>query len=157
MAPGTSEKLSGPERPYLKLLEMEAGGQRALDTYQNILKAFRVKELAAMMASRQANRARLKSAAELGKWEMGETAELGGTVLRGVLYALWELGRGVAADEALARLRLNLPDWIGDASARGRAVAIADFLAAKLERMRPDEAAGARVRSQAIQNQKPGG
>jgi putative DNA methylase len=110
-----------------------------------------------MLQSSKANSARLKSADDFGKSEMNESAELGGTVLRGVLYALWELGRQLDVDDVIAHLKLNVQGYIGDASQRELAFEMADYLALHLTNLRPDEASNARILSEAIKNQKLGG
>ena len=58
--------LSGAERFYLKLVDLEARGLKTLDNYQNFAKAFKVHDFRALMASQRANQARLKSAVEFG-------------------------------------------------------------------------------------------
>ena len=85
------DKLSGAERFYLKMLDLEARGAKTLDNYQNFAKAFKVRDFQAFMGSRKANNARLKSALEFGRTEMGESSELHQSVLRAVLYAIMEL------------------------------------------------------------------
>ncbi len=70
------DKLSGAERFYLKMLDLEARGAKTLDNYQNFAKAFKVRDFHALLASRKANDARLKSAIEFGRAEMGEGSEL---------------------------------------------------------------------------------
>ena len=70
------DKLSGAERFYLKMIDLEARGAKTLDNYQNFAKAFKVRNFQAFMASRRANNARLKSAVEFGRTEMGEGSEL---------------------------------------------------------------------------------
>jgi len=77
-----SIKLSGVERFYLKMLDMEARGAKTLDNYQNFVKAFKVRDFKPLLASRKANNARLKSAVEFGRTEMGETSEMNQSVLR---------------------------------------------------------------------------
>jgi putative DNA methylase len=72
---GTWERLTGAERFYLKMLELEARGVRTLDDYQNFAKAFKVRDFHALMASRKANDTRLKGAVDLGRSEMGERAQ----------------------------------------------------------------------------------
>ena len=64
--------LSGAERFYLKLMDLEAKGLKTLDNYQNFAKAFKVRDFRALMASQKANQARLKSAVEFGRTEMSE-------------------------------------------------------------------------------------
>ena len=95
------ERLMPAERFYLKLIELEARGQRTLDNYQNFAKAFKVRDFKPFMASERANAARLKGATEFGRSEMGETSELYDTPLRGVLYALMELEKNVDGEDVL--------------------------------------------------------
>ena len=54
------DKLTGAERFYLKLIDMEARGAKTLDNYQNFAKAFKVRDFRALMASQKANQARLE-------------------------------------------------------------------------------------------------
>lgn len=70
---------------FFKMLDLEALGVKFLDSYQNFAKAFKVRDFQAFMASRKANNARLKSAAEFGRAEMGESSELHQSILRAVL------------------------------------------------------------------------
>jgi putative DNA methylase len=150
------EKLSGAERFYLKMLDLEARGAHTLDNYQNFARAFKVRDFYALIGDRRANHARLKSAAEFGRAEMGEGSELHGSILRAVLYALMELGKDVETAEVLARLTHNVPDYYGDLTQRERVIAIADYLADRLESLRADEASAARVLAEAVRNQRVG-
>ena len=153
---GHWDKLSGPERFYLKMLDLEARGTKTLDNYQNFAKAFKVRDFQAFMASRRANKARLKSAVELGRTEMGESSELHQSVLRAVLYAVMELSEDMDGDEVQAHLILNIPEYYGDMTRRDLAVDLADYLAKRLEELRPEEAAAARVLRELIKNQRLG-
>ena len=115
--------LSGAERFYLKLVDLEARGVKTLDNYQNFAKAFKVRDFHALMASQKANQARLKSAVEFGKTEMSDSSELHQSVLRAVLYAMMELVKNVDGSEVLAHLTLNVPDYYAQPDAarpRGR-------------------------------------
>ena len=150
------EKLSGAERFYLKMLDLEARGAKSLDNYQNFAKAFKVRDFYALMGDRRANHARLKGAVEFGRTEMGEGSELYGSVLRAVLYAVMELRADVDTTEVLAHLTHNVPDYYGDLTQRERAVAVADYLAEKLDTLRPEEASAARVLAEAVRNQRLG-
>lgn len=140
------------ERFYLKLIELEAKGLKTLDNYQNFAKAFKVADYRTFMASQRANAARLKSATELGRSEMGEGSEFGGTRLRAILYALMELEKEVDGDTALAHLALNVENYY-DQSSRDLMVALADYLAGKLAHLRPSEASAARILRQLIRGQ----
>lgn len=154
--PSLWNKLSGAERFYLKMLDLEARGAHTLDNYQNFAKAFKVRDFSALMGDRRANRARLKSAAEFGRAEMGEGSELHGSLLRAVLYALMELEADVDTSQVLAHLTHNVPDYYGDLTQRERVIAIADYLAGRLESLRPSEASAARVLAEAVRNQRVG-
>lgn len=150
------DKLSGAERFYLKLLDMEARGAKTLDNYQNFAKAFKVRDFQALMASKKANEARLKNAVEFGRTEMSEGSELHESVLRAVLYAVMELVKNLDSAEVLAHLTLNIPDYYGNMTQRELAVELADYLAKRLEQLRPDEATAARVLRELVKNQRLG-
>jgi putative DNA methylase len=150
------DKLSGAERFYLKLLDMEARGAKTLDNYQNFAKAFKVRDFQALLASRKANAARLKSSVEFGRTEMSEGSEFHQSVLRAVLYAIMELVKEVDSAEVLAHLMLNVPDYYGNMTQRDLAVALADYLAKHLEQLRPEEAAAARILRELVKNQRLG-
>jgi putative DNA methylase len=149
-------RLSGAERFYLKLLDMEARGAKTLDNYQNFAKAFKVRDFKPLLASHKANDARLKSAVEFGRAELGEGSELHLSVLRAVLYALMELQKNVDGTEVLAHLTLNVPNYYGDMTQRELAVELASFLAKRLDTRRPDEASAARVLRELVKNQRLG-
>ena len=150
------ERLSGAERFYLKMLDLEARGAKTLDNYQNFAKAFKVRDFNAFMGERRANHARLKGAAEFGRTEMGEGSELYGSVLRAVLYAVMELLADVDATGVLAHLTHNVPNYYGDLTQRERVIAVAHYLAEQLETLRPEEASAARVLAEAVRNQRLG-
>lgn len=149
--------LTGPEQFYLKLIEMEAKGLKTLDNYQNFAKAFKVRNFRTFMGSQRANEARLKSAVELGKSEMGEGSELYQSVLRAVLYAMMELVKNVDGNDILAHLRENIPDYYESESTRHeQVIEIADYLAKKLETLRPEEASAARILRESVKNRRLG-
>ena len=150
------KNLSGAERFYLKMLDLEARGSKALDNYQNFAKAFKVRNFYSLMGDRRANQACLKAATEFGRAEMGEGSELHGSVLRAVLYALMELLADVDSTEVLAHLTHNVPDYYADLTQRDRAIALADYLSGRLEVIRHDEASAARVLAEALRNQRLG-
>lgn len=150
------DRLSGAERFYLKLLDMEARGAKTLDNYQNFAKAFKVRDFQALMASKKANEARLKSAVEFGRTEMSEGSEFHESVLRAVLYAVMELVKNIDGAEVLAHLVLNIPEYYGNVTQRQLAVELADYLAKRLEAIRPEEAEAARVLRELVKNQRLG-
>jgi putative DNA methylase len=150
------KEFDGVERFYLKLIDLEAKGFKTLDNYQNFAKAFKVRDFRALMGNQKANEARLKSAVEFAKSEMSEGAELYGTVLRAVLYAIMELAKETDGNEVLAHLTLNVPDYYADMTRRERVVEIADYLARHLEALRPEEASAARILRELVKNQRLG-
>jgi putative DNA methylase len=147
------DKLLPAERFYLKLIDLESRGVSTLDNYLNFAKAFRVKNFRALMASERANAARLKSAVELGRAEMAEGSELYNTTLRGLLYALMELAKDKDGHEVLAHLAFNVPNYY-DGFQRHSIVALASYLAEKLEAIRPQEASAARVLRDLVRHQQ---
>ncbi|MDL1974447.1 MAG: DUF1156 domain-containing protein [Deltaproteobacteria bacterium] len=153
---GHWDKLSGAERFYLKMLDLEARGVKTLDNYQNFAKAFKVRDFQAFMASRRANNARLKSAVEFDRSEMGESSELHQSVLRAVLYAVMELTKDMDGNEVQAHLTMNIPNYYGDMTQRDLVVKLADYLARRLEELRPEEASAARVLRELVKSQRLG-
>jgi putative DNA methylase len=150
------DKLSGAERFYLKMLDMEARGGKTLDNYQNFAKAFKVRDFKPFLASYKANQTRLKSATDFARAEMGEGSELYQSVLRAVLYAVMELQKNIDGSEVLTHLTLNVPNYYGDMTQRDRVVELADYIAGRLDAIRPDEASAARVLRELVKNQRLG-
>jgi putative DNA methylase len=150
------DKLSGAERFYLKLLDMEARGTKKLDNYQNFAKAFKVRDFRVLMGDQRANHARLKSAVEFSRAEMSEGSEFNQSVLRAVLYAVMELQNNLDGSEVLAHLRLNIPNYYGDMTQHELAIELADYLARRLDGLRPDEASAARVLRDLVKHQRLG-
>jgi putative DNA methylase len=150
------DRLTGAERFYLKLLDLEDKGFKTVDNYQNFAKAFKVRDFRALMASEKANQARLKSAVEFGKSEMAEGSELHQSALRATLYALMELVKNMEGGEVLAHLTLNVTDYYSNQNRRDMVIGITDYLARKLETLRPEEASAARVLRDLVKNQRLG-
>ena len=150
------DALSGAERFYLKLLDLEAKEFKTLDNYQNFAKAFKVRDFRVLMASEKANQARLKGAVEFGKNEMAEGSELHQSVLRATLYALMELVKNQDGGEVLAHLTFNVTDYYSNQNQRDLVVGLADYLAKELETLRPEEASAARVLRDLVKNQRLG-
>ena len=150
------DRLSGAERFYLKMIDMEARGAKTLDNYQNFAKAFKVRDFKPLLASHKTNEARLKSAAELGRAETGEGSGLHQSTLRAALYAVMELQKEVDGSEVLAHLTLNVPNYYGDMTQRELVAELAEYLAKRLEALRPDEASAARVLRELVKNQRLG-
>ena len=56
----------------------------------------------------------------------------------------------------MAHLTLNVPDYYSNQTQRERVVELTDYLARKLETLRPDEATAARVLREMVKNQRLG-
>ena len=151
IAPGLWERLSGPERFYLRMLDIEAGGAKKLDNYQNFAKAFRYGDYTAVMGSIKANDARLKTALDLKRAEF--KSQFGESPLRAALFVLNELQREVDIDEAISHLRDLVPGYL---SRREDLMALASAIASKREVKAPAEAQAARILFSRIKNERLG-
>jgi putative DNA methylase len=152
ITPAIWEGLTGSERFYLKMTELETIGLMKLDNYQNFAKAFRVGNYTALMASTKANASRLKTGYEFKKSEFD--GEFGRSGLRAVLFALYELQKELDSDEVMSHLR----DLVaGYHSRREELKVLAHYIAVKREKTVPQEAEAARILLGRIQNERLGG
>jgi putative DNA methylase len=87
---------------------------------------------------------------------MNEGSELYQSVLRAVLYALMELVEDVDGTEVLGHLILNVPNYYGDMTQRELVIELADYLARKLDILRPEEASAARVLRELVKTHRLG-
>jgi hypothetical protein len=152
LEPRVWERLSGSERFYLKMLDIETTGLRKLDNYQNLAKAFRVGDYAPLMHDMSPNRARLKNALEFKKAGFGDN-EFGRSALRALLFAIYELHQEVDGDEVLAHLR-DLVE--GYHNRRDDLVALAAYVAIKRQSTNDGEASAARVLRDLIRGERLG-
>lgn len=156
---GEWQKLQPVERFYLKMAEMEHQGANTLDNYQNFAKAFKVHHFDQLMSdSSKANSARLKLSTEFKSTMMSGDAEIAGTPLRALLYALFELSKDVEVDDVLLHLMENCPNYLPNKTLLSK---MADYLAEKREGIKgtktfkPEvEASCARILAEAIRNQR---
>ena len=146
------ERLTGPERFYLKMLDIELTGAKKLDNYQNFAKAFRVGDYGALMGSMKPNAARLKTAAEFKRAEFGDT-DFGPSLTRAVLYALYELQRETDVDEVIGQLRDLIKGYY---ARRDDVIAVVRYLSQKREKTAPAEAEAARILLARIQSERLG-
>lgn len=156
---GEWQKLQAVERFYLKMAEMEHQGAKTLDNYQNFAKAFKVHHFDQLMSdASKANSARLKLSVEFKSSMMSGDAEMAGTPLRALLYALYELSKDVEVDDVLLHLMDNCPNYLPNKQILAK---MADYIAEKREGLKgtktftPElEASCARVLAEAIRNQR---
>jgi putative DNA methylase len=152
LTPAVWERLTGPERFYLKMLDIELTGAKKIDNYQNFAKAFRVADYGALMGSMKPNAARLKTAAEFKRSEFGETG-FGASLTRATLYALYELGRETDVDEVTGQLRDLVKGYY---ARRDDVIAIVRYLSQKREKSAPAEAEAARILLARVQSERLG-
>ena len=153
------QKLEPVERFYLKMAEMEHQGAKTLDNYLNFAKAFKVHHFDQLMSDKsKANAARLKLSSEFKGSLMSGDAEIAGTPLRALLYALFELSKEVEVDDVLLHLMENCPNYLPVKTLLAKMSA---YLAEKRKGLKstktfkPEvEASCARVLAEAIKNQR---
>ena len=141
------------DRFYLKMLDMESQGMNSLDNYQNFAKAFSVKDWKPFMESEKANAAALRSAKQFARSEMNASSELFETPTRAVLYAIMDLQAEKDIDLVLKGLEQNLKTNTFYSS-RETLVSLSKFIAKKVEALRPEEAAAARILAGGLENQR---
>ena len=146
----TWHAISGIQRFYLRMLDMETTGASKLDNYQNFAKAFRVRDYAAVMASIKPNAARLKSITEFKPRDLTDRTEIGPTPLGALIVAIQELLSDKEPDVVTANLREAVVDYL---HVRPMLVEMANFLAAKVrvaEVRRVAEAIASRIRQERL-------
>lgn len=156
---GEWQKLAPVERFYLKMAEMEHQGGKTLDNYQNFAKAFKINHFDQLMSdSSKANSARLKLSTEFKGSMMSGDAEIAETLLRALLYAMYEVIKEVEIDDVLLHLMENYPNYLPN---KILLIKMADYLAIKRGDLKPTkifkpdtEASAARVMAEAIKNQR---
>ena len=108
----TWARLSGMQRFYLRMMDMETTGASKLDNYQNFAKAFRVADYARVMGNMTANKARLKNVTEFTSRDLTESTEIGATWLGRVIIGLQQLLGEVEPQTVISQLQAELPDFI---------------------------------------------
>jgi putative DNA methylase len=152
LAPKLWEVLSGAERFYFKMMDIETTSLRKLDNYQNFAKAFRVNDYGALMGGMEPNKARLKTAKEFKKAGF-EIPEFGPSATRAALYAIFELENDIEGDDVLSHLKDMLPNYHNK---RDDLAAIADYIARKREVVDETESRAARILHGLIRNERLG-
>jgi len=99
--------LTPMERLYLKGLEMESQGERRTGSYQELARGLGATDYTALLASRTANEARVRTPAELGSRLLGGEG-FGSSPLRQVLFALWQAEKSEDVRAGLSYLKTEL-------------------------------------------------
>ena len=147
--PDTWGEITGVERFYLRMLAIEKTGTAKLDNYQNFSKAFNV-NYQPLMASLEANKARLKGAKELKPRDLA-SGDLDGTLLSEILMAIQELLADKDPKVVIGQIRTSLGDTYF--SKRNHLVAMAHYIAEMWAEKRPDEAQKAEIIGSRIRNE----
>lgn len=108
----TWARLSGIQRFYLRMMDMETTGASKLDNYQNFAKAFRVEDYAKVMGDMKANAARLKRVTEFTSRELTDSTEIGPTWLGNLIIGLQQLLQEVEPQVVIQQLQQDLPDFM---------------------------------------------
>jgi adenine-specific DNA methylase len=152
MTPKVWENLTGSERFFFKMMDVEETGAKKLDNYQNFSRAFRVPKYDDLMGSLEPNKARLKSAKEFKKAGF-EGSEFGTSKSRALLYAIYEIQRDVDGDEVLSHLRDLVPDYF---NVRDDLSLLADYIATKRAKTDEQESRAAAIVHGLIRNERFG-
>ena len=152
MSAKTWENLSGSERFYFKMMDIESTGAKKLDNYQNFAKAFRVGRYDDLMGNMEPNKAALKTAKQFKKSGF-EGSEFGTSKSRALLYAIHEVEKDVEGDDVLSHLRDLVPDYF---NAREGLMALADYIATKRASTDEEESRAARILHGLIRNERFG-
>jgi len=146
------DKLTGIERFYLKMVDMESKDVFVLSNYQNFAKAFKVQDFSPLMAETKANNARLKDAVALNKRYMGASDEFGPTLVRTVLYGIYQLAStSVGGDRVIAEVKSLVANYYQN---RELLIAISDYLAKKRATLNPEESSAAGILRDLVRNER---
>lgn len=108
----TWQKLSGIQRFYLRMMDIETSGAAKLDNYQNFAKAFRVEDYSRVMGSMAANKAQLKRIPEFASRDLTESNEIGSTWLGHLIIGLQQLLAETDPQAVISQLQADLPDFM---------------------------------------------
>ena len=108
----TWARLSGIQRFYLRMMDMETTGASKLDNYQNFAKAFRVIDYTAIMGNMTANKARLKRVTEFASRDLTDSTEIGATWLGRIIIGLQQLLDQTEPQTVISQLQVEMPDFI---------------------------------------------
>lgn len=131
------QQLSGTERFYLKMLDLEHAGLTKLDNYQNLARAFRVPDYMPLMADLRPNAARVRTAADFKRRTGFEIRDFGQGIVRAVLYGIWELSAETPPDIVVEQLRGMVENYY---RRRDELIEVAEYVG--IQRGREDQREG---------------
>ena len=137
------------EKLYLKGLDVERRSEFRAGVYQEFARGFGVRDYRALLRTGKANEARLKTASDLGRRELADSA-FGRSLVRHALYAVrWTSEHGGDPADSLRWLRAELPDYW---PRREGLAAVLRYLATLDAGHWREDAAAARVLAGAVEN-----
>ncbi len=146
LSKSTWESLPREARFYLKMVEVESRGGKQLSAYAEFGRAFGLDDHRRLLASGDANDARLKWAADFRGRDLGESG-FGTTLVRHILFGIHAVMTEENARRAVAYLRQEVPDYW---KRRQAIVEIARFLANRKAAGKDSECAAAEVLAGAV-------
>jgi putative DNA methylase len=108
----TWQIISGIQRFYLRMMDMETTGASKLDNYQNFAKAFRVEDYTKVMGNMTANKAKLKGISEFTSRDLSDSTEFGATWLGQLAIGLQQLLADAEPQVVVSQLQAELPDFM---------------------------------------------
>jgi putative DNA methylase len=146
--------LTTPERFYVRMLDMEAKGSTKVADFQNFAKSFAFGGYAELMASTAANAAALAGAADLKARmlaDQGDSSEgFAASQLRQVLFAVWKTMEGGSLDPKRGVTILKTEYAADYWQRRQKLIALANYIALKTKRTRPEESNAAHELAEAL-------
>ena len=121
-------RLSGIQRFYLKMMDIETTGAAKLDNYQNFAKAFRVADYSKVMGSMTPTQAHLTTISSFESRNISDSSEIGATYLGNLIIAIQQLLEEVEPQAVIQQLQLDLPDFM---EVRPLLVDVCGFIATK--------------------------
>jgi putative DNA methylase len=143
--------LDAPSRFYVRMLDMEAKGNTKVADFQNFAKSFAFGAYAELMASTVANAASLVGAADL-KGRLLDGDGFAKTPLRQVLFAIWKT---MEKGDPKTGVTMLHAEYAADYwTRRQKLIGLADYVATKTARTRPQESAAASELAEALKLDK---
>lgn len=102
--------LNAQERLYLKGLELEKHGEMRSGAYQELARGFGVRDYQILQAGNSANAIRFKTPSEFKRSNLN-SGDFGDTIMRQLLFAIYEVARTEEVREGINYLRAEVPNY----------------------------------------------
>ena len=151
VSPDLWSELSGIQRFYLRMLDVESTGANKLSNYENFAKAFGVADYSKVMASMKQNGARLLQPDEFKSRDLSDSGEIGPTWLGAVIVGIQQTLKEMDSKAVLG----NIIESVGSSEyghAKSKMEAIARYLSQKCDKIAVRDAA--EILANQIKNQQ---